>query len=111
MRSHLLAIASLLLVAVGLAAQDTKPQYPPPAEVKAAFLKLLERPRVPLNPKTGDTKTENGLIIEHLSFASEKKPNGDEERVPVLIVRPEKSDKKLPAVIALHGTGGNKEGQ
>ena len=28
----------------------------------------------------------------------------------MLVVRPEKADKKLPAVIALHGTGGNKEG-
>jgi dienelactone hydrolase len=112
MRStHLFACCSLLLLAVGLSAQDTKPKYPPPAEVKAAFLKLLDRPKVPLNPKTADTKTENGLIVERLSFASEKKANGEEERVPVLLVRPEKSDKKLPVVISLHGTGGNKEGQ
>jgi len=105
------ALALLLLLGAGLGAQDTKAKYPPQAEVKAAFLKLLDRPKVPLNPKTADTKADNGLVTERLSFAAEKKANGEEERVPVLLVRPEKSDKKRPVVIALHGTGGNKEGQ
>jgi dienelactone hydrolase len=101
----------LLALTTGLLAQEKVPSCPPPAEVKAAFLKLLDRPKVPLDPKTRDTKTDNGLVNEHLSIASEKKGDGTVERVPILLVRPEKSDKKLPVVISLHGTGGNKEGQ
>src|SRR5262249_26431178 len=104
-----LALICLLALSSGLTAQ-TKP-YPPPSEVRAAFLKLLDRPKVPLEPMVKDTKTENGLVVEHLSIASEKKADGSIERVPILIVRPEKPAKKLPAIISLHGTGGNKEGQ
>jgi dienelactone hydrolase len=103
-----------LAVCVGLVpalfAQD-KSSYPPPAEVKAAFLKLLDRPKVPLDPKVVDTKMEDGLLVEHITIASEKKADGSEERVPILLVKPAKTEKKLPAVISLHGTGGTKESQ
>jgi dienelactone hydrolase len=86
------------------------PSYPPPAEVRTAFHKLLDRPAVPLNVNRVVTVVENGLATEHLSFTSEGQA-GSEERVPVLLVRPEKIENKLPAVIVLHGTGGTKEGQ
>ena len=100
------------LVLLSGRAEDSKsPSYPPPAEVRAAFRKLLDRPEVPLNVKTHDTKTANGLVTEHLSFAAEKKADGKEERVPVLLVRPDKASTKLPVVIVLHGTGGTKDGQ
>lgn len=105
------ALLLLLALTARLAAQESAPKYPPLAEVKAAFFKLLDRPKVPLDAKTEDSKIDNGLVIERLSFASEKKADGAIERVPVLLVRPEKVDKKLPAVISLHGTGGNKESQ
>jgi dienelactone hydrolase len=102
----------LLFIAPSARGGEPKaPSYPPPAEVREAFRKLLDRPGVPLNAKIHETKTENGLVTEHLSFATEKKVDGKEERVPVLLVRPEKATKKLPVVIVLHGTGGNKEGQ
>jgi dienelactone hydrolase len=83
-----------------------------PSEVKAAFLRLLDRPRVPLDvqaePATTDGAT--GLSVERLSFASEKRADGSIERVPTLVVRPEKDTGRLPAVLLLHGTGGNKDG-
>jgi dienelactone hydrolase len=106
-----LVLALFVCVLPSLPAQDTTPTYPPPAEVKAAFLKLLDRPRVPLDPKTIETKTKDGFTVEHLTIASEKKADGTEERVPILLVKPAKASKKLPAVIALHGTGGTKESQ
>src|SRR5262245_33495436 len=101
----------LLWMPAVVLAQTPVPSYPPPAEVKAAFLKLLDRPKVPLDVKVQEPATENeGLVTEHLSFATEKKADGTIERVPVLLVRP--ADKgRHPAVLALHGTGGNKEGQ
>jgi dienelactone hydrolase len=104
-------LAIFLLAPAHLRAEDLPRACPPPAEVKAAFLKLLDRPRVPLNVQQQEVQHTDGLVTEHLSFASEKKLDGKEERAPVLLVRPEKSAGKLPAVIVLHGTGGNKEGQ
>jgi dienelactone hydrolase len=84
--------------------------YPPPGEVRAAFETLLDRPKVPLDPRLRDTSHPDGLIVETLDFASEKHADGSLERVPALIVHPQASNGKRPAVIVLHGTGGNKEG-
>lgn len=101
----------LLLIAPLLLAQAPVPSYPPAAEVKAAFLKLLDRPKVPLDVKVQESSTDkDGLVTEHLSFATEKKADGKMERVPVLLIRPA-DQKKYPAVLVLHGTGGNKDGQ
>jgi dienelactone hydrolase len=79
-------------------------------EVRASFKKLLDRPLVPLAPRVEPTQEANGLVTEKLTFASEKRADGKEERVPVLLVRPAQTSKRLPAVIVLHGTGGTKEG-
>ena len=38
-------------------AENPTPVYPPPAEVRAAFHKLLDRPAVPLDVKVEETKT------------------------------------------------------
>ncbi len=104
-------LALFALVPALTPAQEPRASYPPPAKVREGFKLLLERPRVLFNVENGETKREdNGLVSETLTFASEKKADGELERVPVLIVRPEKHTKKLPAVIVLHGTGGTKEG-
>jgi dienelactone hydrolase len=103
------AVFALLLFPVTLRADQ--PPALSAAETRAAFLKLLDRPKVPLDPKSVENRLDpDGLLTERLSFASEKKPDGTRERVPVLIVRPGSGGKR-PAVIALHGTGGTKEGQ
>src|SRR5262245_5821430 len=107
-----LGLVLLLLFPAALLAQQ--PTYPPPAEVRAAFLKLLDRPKVLFNVQNEETKKDeddDSIAIERLSFASEKRADGETERVPVLIYRPAKVTKKLPAVMVLHGTGGNKEDQ
>jgi predicted esterase len=83
---------------------------PSPAEVKAGFLALLDRPKVALDAKLDRAETNDGLVVEHLSFASETKADGTIERVPTLLVRPEDTTRRRPAVIVLHGTGGSKEG-
>lgn len=63
---------------------------------RTAFLKMIDRPRVPLAPKVrGDS----------FSYAADA-----EQRVPGILVRPAGSGRH-PVVIVLHGTGGNKEGQ
>ncbi|MBN9518003.1 acetylxylan esterase [bacterium] len=104
-----LALLAVALVAPLLPAQDRPPLAP--ADAKAAFLKLLDRPRVPADVREEQVPdTRNGLAYQAWSFASEKKADGTVERVPVLTVRPAKAEGKLPAVIVLHGTGGTKEG-
>jgi dienelactone hydrolase len=84
-----------------------------PAQIRAAFRKLLDRPRVPLDPQPlAEPKREHGVVIEKLHIASEKKRDGKIERVPMLIVRPDKQRAgRRPAVLVLHGTGGSKESQ
>src|SRR6266542_1884510 len=109
--ARLLALPLCLVFAGALRAGDVKQSYPPPAEVRAAFLKLLDRPRVEPDVKTHSSTVKDGMEIIQESFASERKADGTVERVPVLLVRPIGLKKRLPAVIVLHGTGGNKEGQ
>lgn len=102
---------TVVLGVLGCALAEPPPRtYPAVDTVRANFRKLLDRPRVPLDPlAVGEPKIAQGLVEEVLSFASEKKADGTIERVPVLIVRPEKVVGKLPAAIVLHGTGGSKE--
>ncbi len=75
-----------------------------------AFLKQLDRPKVPLDLKVErPEQSQNGLITERLSIATEKRSDGQIERVPVLVVRPQAVEGSIPAVIVLHGTGGDKD--
>lgn len=83
-----------------------------PEEVRAAFKKQLDRTAPPLDiRKHGSKKDPDGNPLERVSIASEKKPSGKIERVPLLVVRPQKARGRRPAVIVLHGTGGDKESQ
>jgi dienelactone hydrolase len=108
---RLFLLAAFLFVPQFLHAQDV-PKYAAPAEVRASFKKLLDRPKVSLDAKASALKdTSNGTILESITFASEKKANGDVERVPTILLRPEKTKGRMPAVIVLHGTGGNKDSQ
>lgn len=93
-------------IALSLSALSSSAQqqnYSPAGQVAADFTKLLERPRVPLNPTFTITRTDS-VIIEHGFIYSEKN-----ERVPMLIYKPTTKTKSYPAVIFLHGTGGKKE--
>ena len=103
------SIASLVILWHVLPAHG-QDAYPPASQVKASFLKLLDRPRVPLDPHF-EQKPSGEVVLETGTFASEKKANGTIERVPILFARPAKIVKPLPAVIVLHGTGGTKESQ
>jgi dienelactone hydrolase len=76
-------------------------------DARQALRKLIERPRVPLAAQTAPLGVANALMREAFSFAAEAG-----ERVPGLLVKPSAAQEaRRPVVIALHGTGGNKEGQ
>lgn len=86
------------------------------ADVRSAFLKTLDRPRVEPDVKLEKTTPQpGGWVLEEFTYASEKKADGAIERVPTILLRPEKPGTgpgtgPMPAVIVLHGTGGNKSG-
>ena len=83
----------------------------PPEKAKAALLKLLDRPKVPADVGEDAKPVEKDkLVYSRWSFASEKKPDGTVEHVPVLMVSPAGAKKKLPVMIVLHGTGGSGTG-
>jgi dienelactone hydrolase len=91
----------MLLVLLALAA-------PPSAQsdTRAAFLKMIDRPRVPLAPQTRAlADPEPGLSAQHISFAADSSG-----RVPALLVKRQDTAGRAPVVIVLHGTGGSKEG-
>ena len=76
-------------------------------DTRQAFRKLLDRPRVPLAAQIVPAVIANGVVREGFSFTSEAN-----ERVPGLLVKQAaKVEGRRPVVIALHGTGGTKEGQ
>jgi len=72
---------------------------------RAAFLKLIDRPRVAPAPAVEEAAPADGMVLTKFSFAAEAG-----ERVPGLLLRQTAAGRR-PVVIALHGTGGNKEGQ
>lgn len=100
----------LWLVLAQVALVETKVLLPSAAEVRADFLKRLDRPRVPLDVKAAPAIGKDGFAIERLTIASERKADGSLERIPMLVVKPNEPNRgRRPAVIVLHGTGGTKE--
>src|SRR5687768_5504526 len=104
-----MSLLTLSLMWMWLVSPLTVPSGPAqgaqPPGGREAFLKGLDRPRVPLDasvrlrPETGD------YTIEEISFASEAG-----QRVPTLLIKRRGAAPRQPAVIVLHGTGGSKEG-
>ncbi len=111
MNQHFIAGLLLLVTGQTVPVETESSARMAPSEVKAAFLKLLDRPKVALDVVVESERTGDGLTTELLSFAAEKKADGTIERVPTLVVRPEpkEGDRPRPAVIVLHGTGGSKD--
>lgn len=112
MRRPLLFAFAVLVASAGLRPLAAQEKPLPPEKAKAAFLKQLDRPTVPAEVRE-DAKpvTKGGLVYSRWSFASEKKADGTVERVPVLMVSPAGATGKLPVMVVLHGTGGNKESE
>jgi len=94
---------ALALVTASLAAQ--KPADNTAASLRADFLEVIKRPAVPLAPSAATRTVENGYAQERVSFFSER-----DERVPLLVIKKEGRRTRQPVIIALHGTGGSKEG-
>jgi len=74
------------------------------ADSRQDFLKLIDRPRVALDPKVEEMPVYNNIPYDHFSFASEAT-----QRVTGFIVKPPGANGRRPVVIAMHGTGGSKK--
>src|SRR4051812_21447729 len=101
----------IVLASVGSSpplAQSAEPLSP--EQAKVAFLKQQDRPKVPADVEEAKPTEKGKLVYSQWTFASEKKADGTVERVPVLTVSPAGAKGKLPVMIVLHGTGGDKEG-
>ena len=99
--STLLSLGLVLLPLVQ--AGDTPTRYPPPEAVKAAFLKLLDRPKVAARRPARNARRSKRtvLVIDAVSFASEKEGRRRASSAcRCLIVTPARSrGQALPAVI------------
>ena len=76
------------------------------SETRASYLAVIDRPRVALAPELAAMPAVEGLRKYHLWFSTDAK-----ERVPGYLLLPDAARFKgpRPVVIALHGTGGNKD--
>ena len=59
---------AILALACAAPAEATSPRA-----ARAAFLKQLDRPRVPLDPVVAESVPGEGVVTERLSIASEKR--------------------------------------
>src|SRR6186713_28631 len=98
---RLAALLAYLVLVTPLHAQDATKALSP-SETRKAFQKLLERPTIDPGIEWGAKATADGLITERFTFASQNRADGGLERVPVLVVRPEKPG-QYPVMIVLHG--------
>ena len=106
MKKSFFLVACLAIFAGGFRGTAGESRSEEAPSIREAFLKIIERPRVPLAPDIRQISRTNGLEQFHFSFAADA-----EQRVPGILIKPLQRDVRLPVIIVLHGTGGNKEGQ
>jgi dienelactone hydrolase len=102
-------LAALLCVAPLARALDTTAATPAALEARrAAFIKLLDRPRVAPAPEVKTLAPVDGMSRFHFWIRTEAT-----ERVPGYVLLPDEKKWRgdRPVVIALHGTGGNKDNE
>lgn len=93
-----------LVALLALSPSIVRGQAPDAALVRAAFLAMIERTRVPLAPETLPRIDSGAYRAEQFSFASEAG-----ERVPGVFLKAAAAKDRRPVVIFLHGTGSRKE--
>ncbi len=96
--------AAILLLASFILAQTREAAGADFTSTRAAFLRVIDRPRVPLAPDVRTVSETNNVAKFHFTFATDA-----EQRVPGVLLKPIKLNGRSPAVIVLHGTGGNKD--
>ena len=99
-------VAAAVFAAASQPAAQSAAQSADAASRRAAFLKVIDRKRAPLDPQTRVRPDGSHYQAEHFSFASE--PG---ERVTGIFLAPIAAKGRRPVAIVLHGTGAKKEEQ
>ena len=91
---QLQSLAILSLLATG---------YVHASNARVDFLKVIDRPHVPLAAQVQELPATNGILQFYFSFAADAS-----NRVPGILMESTNFPGRRPVVIALHGTGGSK---
>jgi len=103
-RSRICATAALIFSIVSFTLSTLHAQLLPTDKIRNDFRALLQRTAVAPKPSIQSFVTDS-VLVEKGYFYSEA-----DEKVPLLIYKPLSNKiKKLPVVICLHGTNGNKD--
>jgi dienelactone hydrolase len=105
MTSFVASIVWICLLATLPPAAAAPTQDVAASSLRDAFLKTIDRGRVPLDPVVQTRPERDEYLVEQFSFAAEAG-----QRVPGLLFKQAGAQGKRPVVIVLHGTGGSKEG-
>jgi dienelactone hydrolase len=82
-------------------------QSAPADSTRAAFIKLIDRPRVALAVEARTVPSAEAEFVQaHVTFAADA-----QSRVAAVVIKRADLTGRAPAVIFLHGTGGNKDQQ
>jgi dienelactone hydrolase len=95
-------IVALALI-IGTSGRAQGPAAGPGVGSRDAFLRLIDRPRVPLSPEVEALSGAPSVVREHFAFSAQ-----EGERVPGVLMKPRAGSSRRPVVILLHGTGGSK---
>lgn len=104
MRKAKTCISAAMAIMIGVSGSAQGPAAAPPSGgSRAAFLRLIDRPRVPLSPEIQAVPGDPSVVREHFAFSAQ-----EGERVPGVLLKPGTGTSRRPVVILLHGTGGSK---
>jgi dienelactone hydrolase len=105
MSNSVIRVLGIFAMSLSISHAADRPARPIPEGdgPRARFLKLIDRPRVPLQAMEQTSPGTGSMREVAFSYDSEAG-----QRVPGLLVIPSKSG-RLPVVIALHGTGSSKD--
>ena len=101
--SRTITVGVLVIAAVAHSSAQTADDS---SRIRSAFLKQIDRPRVPLAPQSRARIEPGPYRAEDFSFAAETG-----ERVPGVFITSARLNDRRPVVIVLHGTGAKKEDQ
>jgi len=104
----LIGCASHQATSDGRSAEQQQAKTAPPLASRRMFLQTIDRPRVALAPEETPGGVVQGITQIHFTYATQAG-----QRVPGVLLLPPNAPAgaRHPVVIAMHGTGGNKNDQ